>query len=139
MPDREPDLLKEHMPGPRLAVAAEALFLANLMIAPGLAFLALLALWLRHRHDAPLVVRNHLQQTVVASLYGGAMLVGVSAAIFFLGGFDDPWSWVLGVLYFVSFHATLIIFGVIGLNHAILGRSWQYPFIGPELFEQDHE
>jgi len=135
MPDLEPDLLKENMPGPRLAVLAEALFLANLMIAPGLAFLVLVVLWLRHRHNAPLVVRNHLQQTVVASVYGGAMLVGVSVAIFILGGFDDPWSWVLGVIYFVSFHATLIIFGVVGLNNAILGRSWQYPMIGPDLFE----
>lgn len=139
MAGNEPDLLKENMPGPRLAVAAEALYLANLMVAPGLAFLALVGLWLRHRHGAPLVVRNHLYQTMIASLYGGAMLVGVSLAVFLLGGFDNPWSWVVGVLYFVSFHATLIIFGVIGLNQAILGRSWQYPFIGPELFEQDHE
>ena len=135
MSDQEPDLLKETMPGPRLAVIAEALFLANLMVAPGLAFVVLVVLWLRHRDSAPLVVRNHLQQTVVASVWGGAMLFGVSLGIFLLGGFDDPWSWVLGVLYFVSFHATLIIFGVIGLNHAILGRSWQYPMIGPDLIE----
>ncbi|NMF98213.1 hypothetical protein GPA27_12545 [Aromatoleum toluolicum] len=135
MSAQEPDLLKEQMPGPRLAILAEALFLANLLIAPGLAFLALLVLWRRHRDSAPLVVRNHLQQTVIASIYGGAMLVGVSVAIFLLGGFDDPWSWVLGILYFVSFHATLVIFGVVGLNHAILGRSWQYPFIGPDLYE----
>ena len=135
MSAQEPDLLKEQMPGPRLAILAEALFLANLLVAPGLAFLALLVLWRRHRDSAPLVVRNHLQQTVVASIYGGAMLVGVSVAIFLLGGFDDPWSWVLGILYFVSFHATLVIFGVVGLNHAILGRSWQYPFIGPDLYE----
>ena len=135
MSDQEPDLLKEQMPGPRLAILAEALFLANLLIAPGLAFLALLVLWRRHRDSAPLVVRTPLQQTVVASIYGGAMLVGVSVGIFLLGGFDDPWSWVLGILYFVSFHATLVIFGVVGLNHAILGRSWQYPFIGPDLYE----
>ena len=135
MSDQEPDLLKEQMPGPRLAILAEALFLANLLVAPGLAFLALLVLWRRHRDSAPLVVRNHLQQTVVASIYGGAMLIGVSVGIFLLGGFDDPWSWVLGILYFVSFHATLVIFGVVGLNHAILGRSWQYPFIGPDLYE----
>ena len=135
MSDQEADLLKDQMPGPRLAVVAEALFLANLLVAPGLAFLVLLVLWRRHRDDASLVVRNHLHQTVIASLYGGAMLVGVSVGIFLLGGFDDPWSWVLGILYFVSFHATLVIFGVVGLNHAILGRSWQYPFIGPDLYE----
>lgn len=135
MPDQEADLLKEQMPGPGLAILAESLFLANLLVAPGLAFIVLVILWRKHRESAPLVVRNHLQQTVVASLYGGAMLLGVSIAIFLLGGFGDPWSWVLGILYFVSFHATLVIFGVIGLNHAMLGQSWQYPFIGPDLYE----
>lgn len=135
MSGEEHDLLKEAMPGPGLAVTAEALFLANLMIAPGLAFLVLVALWLHHRHTAPPVVRNHLQQTVVASIWGGAMLVGVSVAIFLLGGFDNPWSWVLGVIYFVSFHAMMILFGVVGLNQAIIGRSWQYPLIGPDLVE----
>jgi hypothetical protein len=135
MSDREPDLLKENIPGPPLAVAAEALFLANLMIAPGLAFLILVGLWWWHRDGAPALARNHLRQTVVASLWGGAMLVGVSVAVFLLGGFDNPWSWVVGVIYFVSFHAMLILFGVIGLNRAILARPYRYPLIGPKLVD----
>ena len=135
MSDREPDLLKENIPGPPLAVAAEALFLANLMIAPGLAFLVLVGLWWWHRDSAPELARNHLRQTVVASLWGGAMLVGVSVAVFLLGGFDNPWSWVVGVIYFVSFHAMLILFGVIGLNRAILARPYRYPLIGPKLVD----
>ena len=135
MSEEEHDLLTEAMPGPRLAVVAEALFLTNLLLLPAIPLVVLFILWLRHRHTASLVERNHLQQTVVASVYGGAILVGVSGAIFLLGGFDNPWSWVVGILYFVSFHATLVIFGVIGLNNAILGRSWQYPMIGPDLFE----
>jgi hypothetical protein len=135
MADREPDLLRENVPGPPLAIAAEALFLANLMIAPGLAFLALFVLWWRHRHDAPSLARNHLTQTMAASLWGGAILVSVSAGVFLLGGFTNPWSWVVGVLYFVCFHAMLILFGVIGLNHAILARPYRYPVIGPRLVD----
>lgn len=135
MTPKEPDLLKENIPGPPLAIAAEALFLANLMIAPGIGFLALLALWLRFRNDAPLLARNHLQQTLVASLWGGMTLVGFSVAVFVLGGFTNPWSWVVGVLYFVCFHALLIVFGVMGLNHAILAKPWRYPLFGPKLFE----
>lgn len=135
MSDQEADLLSEPIPGPRIAVAAEMLFLANLLVAPGVAFVALLVLRQRQRDNASLVVRNHLQQTVIASLYGGGFLIGASVAIFLLGGFDNPWSWVLGILYFVSFHAMLVIFGIVGLNHAILGRSWQYPLIGPDLYE----
>jgi hypothetical protein len=135
MPAPEHDLLKEAMPGPGLAIAAEALFLVNLMIAPGLAFVLLVALWWRHRHHPSPLVRNHLAQTVTASLWGGGMLVGVSVAIFLLGGFENPWSWVVGVLYFVSFHAMLILFGVIGLNRAMLARPYRFPIVGPRLVE----
>lgn len=133
MNEREPDLLRENMPGPQLAVVAESLFLANLMIIPGLGFALLALLWWRHRDHPSPVVRNHLDQTFFSSLWGGAILVGVSVAIFLLGGLDNPVSWVVGVLYFVCFHATLIIFGVVGLNYAILAKRWRYPLIGPQL------
>lgn len=134
MPAPQPDLLKEDMPGPALAVTAEALFLANLMIIPGVAFVVLVVLWWRHREGPPLV-RNHLRQTVAASLWGGTLLVGVSIAVFLLGGFTNPWSWVVGVIYFVCFHAMLILFGVIGLNRAMLARPYRYPVIGPKLVD----
>lgn len=129
------DTRKEVLPGPPLAILAEAFFLANLLIAPAIGFIALLVLWLRHRNNPSPLVRNHLQQTIVASLWGGAVLFGVSVAIFMMGGLDNPWSWVVGVLYFVCFHAALVIGGVIGLNRAILGRMWQYPVIGPDITE----
>ncbi len=135
MPERQPDLLKEQAPGPRLAIVAEALFLANLMVAPGIAFVAMFVLWRRHRAHPDPLVRNHLEQTVFASLWGGAFLVGMSLVIFLLGGFESPAAWVLAILYFVCFHATLILLGVIGLNRAILAQRWRYPLIGPELEE----
>lgn len=135
-PEREPNLLKEVMPGPQLAILAEALFLANLMIIPGLGFVLLVALWLKKRHSATPLERNHLEQTVVTSVWGGGILVGVSAGIFLLGGFDNPVSWVVGVLYFVCFHATLILLGVIGLNRAMLGKRWRFPILGPVLLDE---
>ncbi|AUN96416.1 hypothetical protein C0099_09310 [Pseudazoarcus pumilus] len=133
MPGRQPDLLRELAPGPKLAIAAEALFLANLMIAPGVAFVLLVLLWAIMRRRADALTLNHLEQTVVASLWGGAALFGVSLAIFLLGGLDNPWSWVVGVLYFLCFHASLILGGVVGLNRAILARPWRFPVIGPRI------
>ncbi len=126
-----PDPLKHVLPGPPLAIAAEALFLINLMLLPGIAFVILVGVWLRHRNHADPLVRNHLRQTVVTCVWGGALLVVLSAAIFVIGGFDNPWSWVIGVLYFVLFHAGLILLGVLGLVRAINGRSWRYPLVGP--------
>lgn len=128
-----PDPLNHVMPGPPLAIAAGVLFLVNLMLLPGLGFIALLVLWLRHHDHADPLVRNHLQQNVVASLWGGAVLVGFSLAIIGLGGFANPWTWVIGVLYFVLVHAGLIYLGVMGMIRAMNGHAWRFPLIGPPL------
>lgn len=125
------DPLTHLMPGPPIAVLAESLFLINLMLLPGLAFVLLLLLWWRYHDHADPLVRNHLRQTVVTCIWGGGLLVSISVAIFALGGLDNPWSWVIGVLYFVLFHAGLIYLGVMGLVRAINGHSWRYPLVGP--------
>ncbi|NLF54075.1 MAG: hypothetical protein GX576_06715 [Thauera phenolivorans] len=130
-----PDPLKHVMPGPPIAIAAEALFLINLMLLPGLAFLALVVLYLKHRNDADPLVRNHLRQTTITCVWGGLLLVTISVGIFLLGGFDNPWSWVIGVLYFTFVHSALILLGVAGLSRAINGRTWRYPILGPR---EDH-
>ena len=117
------------VPGFALAVAAESLYLVNLMIVPGLAFLVLAALWLR-RDKAPALARCHLAQTFAASLWAGGLLVFANAAIILLGGYDSPHTWVVVILYFTSCHTTLICFGAIGLARALAGRPYVYPLIG---------
>jgi hypothetical protein len=113
-----------------LAVAAESLYLINLMIVPGLAFVVLTALWLRHRGSAPALARCHLAQTFAASLWAGGLLVIVNAAIIALGGYDSPHTWVVVILYFTTCHTTLICFGALGLARALAGRPYVYPLIG---------
>lgn len=117
-------------PGQNLAVAAEALFLANLLIAPGLAFLLLLRLWWRHP-EAPPLARLHLRQTVAVSLWGGLLLVAVSLACLGLGGFAQAASWVLVILYVTCVHATLVVCGILGLARAMAGQPFRYPLLGP--------
>lgn len=120
----------EATPGFSLAVAAEALYLINLMIAPGLAFAALLALWWRHRRGSPALARCHLAQTMAGSLWAGALLVVVNTAIIALGGYDSPHTWVVVILYFTTCHTTLICFGAIGLARALAGQPYVFPLIG---------
>lgn len=127
------DPLKHSIAGPRLAIAAEALFLINLMLLPVLGFGLLMGLWFKHRNHPDPLVQNHLGQTVATSLWGGALLVSISVGIFLLGGFNNPWSWVIGVLYFILVHAGLILLGVMGLVRAINGHYWRYPLVGPRL------
>lgn len=119
------------VPGQALAVVAETLFLANLMLAPGLAFLAIAWLWLKRRQDAPPLARCHLDQTFYVSLWGGALLVGANAALFLWLGWDWEWTWVAVILYFTCVHSTLILLGMFGLAKALAGKPYVYPLIGP--------
>lgn len=122
---------KHEAPGQGLAVAAESLFLVNLMLAPGLAFLALAWLWLKHRHDTPPLARCHLDQTFFVSLWGGALIVVICALFLFFLGWDWEWTWVAVILYFTCVHSTLILFGMLGLAKAMAGKPYVYPWIGP--------
>ena len=117
-------------PGQALAVSAESLYLANLLIAPGLAFLLLAWLWHKHGLTAPALARQHLEQTLVASLCGGGLILVACAVILAFGGLEWPWTWVIVVLYFVLVHSTLILLGVVGLSHAMAGKPWQFPLLG---------
>lgn len=118
----------------QLAVWAESLYLANLLIAPGLAFIGLLWLWRRptvRALPADSLVRHHLRQTLVASLWAGVLLGGLSAAILLIGGFGSMWSWLAVILYFTFFHSTLVLFGMVGLARALAGQPFRFPLIGP--------
>ena len=117
-------------PDQPLAVAAEALFLANLLVAPGLAFLVLAWLRWRYKDGASRLTRCHFAQTFFVSLWGGVLLIVASLAIVMLGGFHSEWTWVAVILYFTCIHSTLVLLGVFGLARAMAGREFVYPVIG---------
>jgi len=117
-------------PGQTLAVTAETLFLVNLLLAPGLAFLVLLILYLRHRGNAEPLAANHLAQTVGVGLTGGSLLVCITILIVLLGGLDSGYTWVVVVLYFTFIHSTLILLGILGLVKALAGQHYRYPLLG---------
>lgn len=118
------------VPGYRLAVTAEALFLINLMLAPGLAFLVLAWLWHKHHRDAEALARCHLDQTFYVSLIGGAAIFVAVTLVILAGGLDWAWTWVIVVLYFTLIHSTLILLGSLGLAKALSGKRYVYPLIG---------
>lgn len=123
---------EQQTPGQRLAVVAESLYLANLLILPGIAFAVLFWLWRKHQ-DAPPLARNHLKQTFFVSLWGGA-LIGLFTVIFIVvGGLYWAWTWVLVIMYFTCVHSTLVVYGMLGLARAMAGKPFRYPLIGPKL------
>lgn len=117
-------------PGQGIAIAAESLYLINLLLLPGPAFLALLGLFFRYRRDAPPLARIHLQQTLSASLWAGMLLIVANLLIVVLGGYDSGWTWVVAILYFTTAHTTLVFFGIFGLARAMAGQPYRYPLVG---------
>ena len=123
----------EAAPGQSLAVWAEALYLGNLLLAPGLAFGVLAWLWWRHKDTAPPLARQHLHQATMVSLVGGVLIVCLSGAWVALGGLHSAWTWVVVLTYFVCIHGTLVLLGMFALTKAMAGQPWRYPLIGPRL------
>ena len=113
----------------QLAVAAEALYLVNLMLLPGVAFTALLALYLVFFDKAQPLARNHLAQTLGVSLVGGSLIVFVGLLYWIMGDFG-PYGWVWAVFYFTLVHSSLIFMGVFGLIKAMNDEHFVYPLIG---------
>jgi hypothetical protein len=118
------------VPGQRIAVAAEALYLANLLLLPGICFAALLWLYFRHRISGAALARCHLRQTVAASLWAGVILVMVNALILLGGGWQSAQVWMYVIIYFTVGHTTLILLGMVGLAKAMAGKPWRYPLLG---------
>ena len=131
-PSADPDA-ETGAPGEGLAIAAESLYLANLLLAPGLAFAALLWLYLSRRREATPLAAAHLDQTVSASVWAGVLLVGVNGAILLVGGYDGPNVWTVVIVYFTVFHSTLVVLGILGLAKAMAGQCWRYPLVGRPL------
>jgi uncharacterized Tic20 family protein len=119
--------------GTHLAVVAESLYLANLLVAPGIAFIALLWLWHKHKASAPPLARQHLRQATFVSVIGGIFSVCLSGLLVALGGLTHPWTWVVVITYFVCVHGALVLVGMFGLAKAMTGQIWRYPLIGPRL------
>lgn len=119
--------------GAGTAITAESLYLVNLLLLPGLAFVLLLWLWWRSHEHAPPLAAAHLAQTVSGSLWAGILLVVANALILLLGGYDGPYVWVVVITYFTVCHSMLVLFGALGLAKAMAGQCWRYPLVGRPL------
>ena len=128
--------IPEEKLGQGLAVAAEALFLLNLLAFPGLAFAILAGLWFKFRASAPPLARQHLKQATWVSFWGGLLIVGLSAIILAAGGLQSEWTWVVLILYFTCIHSTLVLFGMYALIKALNGQTWRYPVIGSTVDDE---
>ena len=121
--------------GKNLAVAAESLYVANLLILPFIAFVALLLLYLKHNGKAPPLAQSHLDQTLRTSLWIGVIFTTAASIVVLLRmqGMEDVTLWMIVVLAFTIMHASMVLLGVVGLAKALSGKCWRYPLFGKAL------
>lgn len=130
MPPSVPEQHDTQPAGQSLAVTAEVLYLTNLLLLPGLAFIALIIVYVRYIKLAPPLAACHLRQTVSASLWAAMILIIVNSMIIALGGYTSSWTWVIVILYFTLCHAALVLIGTMGLAKAMAGKLYRFPLVG---------
>ncbi|MBT8126811.1 MAG: hypothetical protein KJP15_04955 [Gammaproteobacteria bacterium] len=121
--------------GQSLAVLAESLYVANLLILPFLAFAVLVVVYLKKHQQAPALAKSHLDQTVFASVSIAIMFVVCAGSVLLLRswGMEDVGVWMIVVIVFTIIHATMVLLGVLGLAKAMAGKCWRYPVFGKKL------
>ncbi|MEW8250987.1 MAG: hypothetical protein G8D61_13705 [gamma proteobacterium symbiont of Ctena orbiculata] len=125
----------EEPPGSVMAITAESLFLANLLLIPGIGFVILALVYFKRGKTSPPLARSHLEQTFIASLWAGVLLVMVNLVIILLGGYKGAYTWMVVIIYFTVCHSSLILIGMLGLAKAMAGKCYRYPLIGKALPE----
>jgi hypothetical protein len=121
--------------GQSLAVLAESLFVANLLILPFLAFIVLGFLFMKKHGSAPPLAQSHLEQTISASIGIAILFIACAGIVMLLKmwGLEEAGVWIIVVIVFTIIHATMVLFGVLGLAKAMAGKCWRYPLFGNAL------
>ena len=114
----------------RLSIAIESLYLANLLLAPAIAYAMLLWLHFSGRTANQPVARCHLAQALRGGLLGVVLPLATVAYIVASGGFVQLGAWVAAEVYIIFIHTPLILLGLAGLLKAMAGRPYVFPLIG---------
>ncbi|MGD2161306.1 MAG: hypothetical protein PVG94_09015, partial [Gammaproteobacteria bacterium] len=85
--------------------------------------------------DAPPLAQSHLEQTIAASIGIAIVFIAFAGMIMLLRvwGLEAVAIWVIVVIVFTIIHATMVLFGVLGLARAMAGKCWRYPVFGRDL------
>ncbi len=114
----------------RKAVQAQVLYLANLLALPGIAFALLVWLWWQQRSLPVSLDRCHIESAFRGSVLAGMLIICVVLMMFYWGDTDNPYFWVMVVLYFTTVHAALVLIGVVGLSMALANKPFYFPGAG---------
>jgi len=110
-----------------LANQAEAWYLCNLLVLPGISFAFLARLFIKHGGgDRSSLATNHIRQTFFMSLLGGGLVFsGCIGLYLWLGDTPNGWMWI--IMYFTLVHTSFVMWGILGLAWSLAKKPILFP------------
>ncbi len=112
-----------------IAMMAEALFLANLLLIPIIPFLFLVYLFSKYRNQKDSIAYNHISQTLTASIFAGIFIVLIAAGFYFFSTTSTAITWTIIITYLTCVHSIFVMLGIYGLSKAMSGQIVKFPLI----------
>ncbi len=119
----------ENQQDTNIAILAEALFLANLLLIPLIPFLVLFYLFRKYAHKPESVAYNHLRQTFIASILAGIFIVLIAGFFYFFSSTSAAVTWTIIITYLTCVHSLFVMLGIYGLSKAMGGYRVKFPLI----------
>ena len=119
--------LEQNSDSSSVAILAETLFLANLLLIPVIPFLILFYLYKKYAQQPNSLSFNHIKQTFMASIAAGVFIVGVVAVFYFLSNISAAATWTIIITYITCVHSLFIMIGIYGLAKAMSGSKVYFP------------
>ncbi len=118
----------------RISVFAASLYLVNLLLLPFIAFIVLL--WLNGRAETKSseFARHHVRQNLFGSVIAGSLIAILPVAVLLVS--QTMMAWTVALLWLVSWHATMVLLGVLSLSRAMNDERFLYPVFGRLIEEQ---
>ena len=114
----------------KFATLAQLLYLTNITIFPVFSFVILILIYFKNRARLNPTTLLHFRQSLLANMVAGFLLIGVSALILLMGSWNSPYTWMYFLIYVLSIHSGLILFGVFAMIKANAGQAYIYPVFG---------
>ena len=112
-----------------IAMMAETLFLANLLLIPIIPFLFLVYLFSKYRNQKDSIAYIHISQTLTASIFAGIFIVLIAAGFYFFSTTSTAITWTIIITYLTCVHSVFVMLGIYGLSKAMSGQIVKFPLI----------
>lgn len=101
----------------RPAIIYQSLYLANLLLLPGLSFLALVWLFIQNKHQLGWQ-RIHLYRSMQLSIAAGLLIIILPLVVVYTAQ-EFQASIMVMLVYFVTIHAAFVLIGMLNIARAM--------------------